>query len=110
MHATITTVHALQELIGSATASGTVVLLDFFAPWCKPCKAIQPTLEALTQQFGPKLSVVAIDVDRAEPALTNHFQVKSLPSLVWVKNNQVVSVHTGADADAITTKCAQVLA
>lgn len=109
MQHTVTTVQELQQLIGAATAAGTVVLLDFLATWCKPCKAIQPTLESLQKQFGAKLTIVAVDVDRAEPALTNHFQVKSLPSLVWIKNNQVVAVHTGADANAITVKCAEVL-
>lgn len=105
----IVTVRQLQEVLGAAASTNTVVLLDFYAPWCGPCKKMQPTLDQVQAQYGDKLRVVKLNVDTAVPALQEHFQVKSVPTFIWVKHNQVVGVHAGADATAFIDKCAQVL-
>lgn len=105
----IHTVHQVQQLIGEAADTHTVVLLDFHAPWCGPCKKVVPVLQQLKQQYGNKLVIVKINVDKAEDVLTQHFQVKSVPTFIFVKNNQVVGVHSTGDGAALTTKCAQIL-
>ena len=106
----VRTVHQVQTLIASAMTEGVVLLLDFYAPWCGPCKKLEPTVAALVQQYKNKLRVVKLNVDDVEGVLMTHFQVKAVPTFIFVKNNQVVAVSTGGDATALSQKCAQALA
>lgn len=106
----VRTVHQVQTLIAAAMAESVVLLLDFYAPWCGPCKKLEPTVQALVQQYGKKLRVIKLNVDEVEDVLMTHFQVKAVPTFIFVKNNQVVAVATGGDAAALSEKCAQALA
>lgn len=103
------TVHQVQSLIAAAMAKGTVLMLDFYAPWCGPCKKLEPTVQALLQQHGQKLALLKLNVDDVEDVLMQHFQVKAVPTFIFVKNNQVVGVSTGGDAAALSKQCGQVL-
>jgi thioredoxin 1 len=75
-------------------ASGTV-LVDFWAPWCGPCKAIAPILEELATDFGAKLKVVKINVDDNKEAAMK-YNVRSIPKLILFKDGQVVDQMVGA--------------
>jgi thioredoxin 1 len=61
--------------------SPTPVLVDFWAPWCGPCRAIAPILEQLVIDHGDKLTVVELDVD-ANPLTAQRFQVASIPTMI----------------------------
>ncbi len=82
------------------TKSEKVVLLDFFAEWCGPCKMIAPVLEEIAAE-NEHIKVCKIDVDEA-PDLARQFKVTSIPLLVVMKDGQIVNQALGARSkDAI---------
>ena len=74
--------------------SDKVVLLDFFAQWCGPCKMIAPALEEIAAE-NDHIKVCKIDVDE-DPELARKFKVTSIPLLVVMKNGQIVEQALGA--------------
>ena len=67
--------------------SKTPVLVDFWAPWCPPCRAIAPSLEELSDELAGKLQVVEVDIDE-HPELARRYGVRSIPALkVFVDGN-----------------------
>ncbi len=74
--------------------SDKVVLLDFFAEWCGPCKMIAPTLEEIADE-NEHIKVCKIDVDN-DPDLARQFKVTSIPLLVVMKDGKIVNQSLGA--------------
>lgn len=71
------------------------VLLDFWADWCGPCKAIAPMLDQLAKEFDGRLKVMKVNVDE-NPRLAQAFRIQSIPFLALVAGGQVVDALTGA--------------
>lgn len=71
------------------------VLVDFWADWCEPCKAIMPILEKLVDEYAGKLILARVDTEQ-EKELAAHFQIKSLPTMKLIMNGQIVAERTGA--------------
>jgi thioredoxin 1 len=71
------------------------VLVDFWAPWCGPCRAIAPQVDALAQELGDKLKVVKLNTDEAQEIATR-YGVMSIPTLIVFKGGQVVEQMVGA--------------
>lgn len=80
-----------QEVLKSAEP----VLVDFFAVWCGPCKAMSPALDALAAELKGKLKVVKVDVDQS-PGITQRYGIRAMPTLMVFKGGQVAAQHVGA--------------
>lgn len=71
------------------------VLVDFYADWCGPCKAMAPVMRQLADAWGNQLKIVKVDVDR-NAAVAQQYQVRGVPTFVLFKNGRTVWRHTGA--------------
>ncbi|ENU79656.1 MULTISPECIES: thioredoxin [unclassified Acinetobacter] len=75
--------------------SETPVLVDFWAGWCGPCKAIAPVLEDLSREYEGKVKVVKVDVTNCEATAVN-YNIRNIPALLLFKNGEVVAQQVGA--------------
>ena len=80
-----------QEVINSATP----VLIDFWAPWCGPCKAIAPVVEEVAGTYAGRLKVVKMNVDD-NPQTPSRYGVRGIPNLILFKSGQVAEQIVGA--------------
>ena len=83
--------------------SGKPVLVDFWAPWCAPCKMIAPILEAIRAEHGDKLEIVSINSDE-NPEVAAKYGVLNLPMLNVYVGGEVVKTITGAKPKRILLK------
>ena len=91
---------AVQEITDANFESEVInsdlpVLIDFWAPWCAPCRAIGPVVDELSRDFTGKLKVVKMNVDD-NPLTPSRFGVRSIPNLLIFKNGQVKDQIVGA--------------
>ena len=75
-------------------AKGTV-LVDFWADWCGPCKAIAPALEEIGAEYAGKLTVAKVNIDE-NPVTPNNYAVRGIPTLILFKDGKPVSTKVGA--------------
>ena len=71
------------------------ILVDFWAEWCGPCKAIGPIIEELSKEYEGKATIGKLNVDD-NPEVSFKYGIRSIPTLLFIKNGEVVEKHVGA--------------
>lgn len=82
--------------------STTPVLVDFWAQWCGPCKAMSPILADIAQKYGEKVKIVGLDVDH-NPGIPPKYGVRGIPTLILFKDGQVKATQVGLISKAELT-------
>ncbi|XP_054729727.1 thioredoxin-2-like [Anastrepha obliqua] len=90
----------LDKKIEEARSSGQLVVIDFFANWCGPCKIISPKLEELATQYADKAVVVKVNVDDCEE-IALEYNVNSMPTFVFIKDNHIIDVFVGGNSEKL---------
>lgn len=91
----------MAELVSDADFDAEVlksdkpVLVDFFAEWCGPCKAMAPALEQVADALKDSVKVVKVDVDQS-PGIAQQYNVRAMPTLMVFSGGQVAAQHVGA--------------
>lgn len=93
MHNRIVTV--TEATFDSVVTSEQPVIIDFWAPWCGPCRAIAPALEAIATELGDQVTIGKVNVDE-QPALASRFAIRSIPSLLFFKDGELKDQLVGA--------------
>lgn len=81
-----------------------VCLVDFWAPWCGPCRMLGPVIEELAEEFDGKADVLKVNTD-GEQELATRFGIRSIPTVILMKNGKAVETMTGVQSkDDLTSK------
>ncbi|MGM9947122.1 thioredoxin [Floccifex sp.] len=78
----------------NALMNENLVLVDFFATWCGPCKMLAPVLEKVQETLNDKVKIVKVDVDQS-PDLAAQFGVMAVPTMILFKNGKQVDAFSG---------------
>ena len=84
-----------METFNDVISSDKLVLVDFFATWCQPCKMMHPILEQLKEGLGDSIRIIKIDVDK-QGATAAQYNIQSVPTLMLFRNGQSLWRQSGA--------------
>ena len=87
-----TVIKTIEEL--NTNVSEGITIVDFYADWCGPCKALAPTLDELSLQNNDKVKVIKVNVDNS-PEVAQQFDVRGIPALFFFKEGEVKGSATG---------------
>lgn len=83
-----------QNLEADVMKGGQLTLVDFWAEWCGPCKALGPTIDALADQYAGRVKVFKLNVDE-NPDAAQRFRIRGIPTVILLKNGQVIDQLVG---------------
>lgn len=87
--------HPDETQFDALLQDNTLVLVDFWATWCAPCKMVAPIIEQLAQQYADRVKVAKVDIDE-HPALAERYSVQSIPTIMLFKDGKVTARDVGA--------------
>jgi len=88
-------IHLTEDAFKKVIKSNQPVMVDFWAPWCGPCKALGPTVDKLSDLYKDKAVVAKINIDEV-PSLAAELDVSSIPTVKFFKNGSEIESFTGA--------------
>lgn len=95
--------HFTSETFDAAIASDKPVLVDFWAPWCGPCRMLGPTIDELAETVGDSATICKVNVDD-EPQLADRFGITQIPTIIFFKKSQQKGISGMATKDALLEK------
>lgn len=84
-----------QTFTQDVLQSSTPVLVDYWAEWCGPCRAIAPVVENIAEKYAGKLKVGKLNVDQ-NPGITAQYNIRSIPTLILFKDGQPAAMQVGS--------------
>jgi thioredoxin 1 len=89
-------IHVTDDSFENTVLKSTIpVIVDFWAPWCTPCKMVAPTLEKLAAEYAGKLLVAKVNVDN-DQKYAQQYGVQGIPTMLFISNGNIVHQQVGA--------------
>jgi thioredoxin 1 len=93
-------VDSVSSFDQSLSSDDKLIVVDFSASWCMPCKMIAPVFEEMASEFAASATFMKVDVDEI-PEIASRYQVMAMPTFLFIKNGQVVSRFSGASVEKL---------
>lgn len=100
-------VHLTEQDFTTGISKG-YTLVDFWAEWCGPCKALAPTIEKLAEDYKDKVKVAKVDID-ANPTIPAKFGIRGIPTVMLFKDGQQVDLFVGNNPQKVRDMVARVV-
>jgi thioredoxin 1 len=84
-------------------ASDKLTVVDFWAEWCGPCRAIGPVIEELSTEYAGKVNIGKVNVDN-NPEISMNYGITSIPAILFIKNGEIVDKQIGAVPKSVLDK------
>ncbi|CFQ41174.1 MULTISPECIES: thioredoxin TrxC [Yersinia] len=88
-------INATAETLDKLLQDDLAIVIDFWAPWCGPCRSFAPIFEAVAAERAGKVRFVKVNTE-AEPALSTRFRIRSIPTIMLYRNGKMVDMLNGA--------------
>ena len=88
-------VHATADTFEALIRENKIVLVDFFATWCGPCRMIAPLIEQVAEEYDGKAVVAKVDIDEAQE-LATQYGIESIPTVILFKDGEPINVEVDA--------------